>query len=88
MLVRIPQLLKAEQVTALRSRLDDAAAPWVDGRVTAGHMGSQAKHNRQIAEGSELARELGDMVLAALERNPHFISAALPARVYPPMFNR
>ena len=32
--------------------------------------------------------ELGDLVLAALERHPMFISAALPARVYPPMFNR
>ena len=28
------------------------------------------------------------MVLAALERNPLFISGALPKQVYPPMFNR
>ncbi|HVT34318.1 MAG TPA: Fe2+-dependent dioxygenase [Nevskiaceae bacterium] len=88
MLVRIPQVLKSEQVAALRAKLDDASAPWVDGRVTAGHMGSKVKHNSQIAEGSVLARELGEIVLGALERNAQFISAALPARVYPPMFNR
>ncbi|HEU0197508.1 MAG TPA: Fe2+-dependent dioxygenase, partial [Nevskiaceae bacterium] len=63
-------------------------APWVDGRATAGHQGAPVKHNRQIAEDSPLARELGDIVLAALERNPLFISAALPNHVYPPLFNR
>jgi PKHD-type hydroxylase len=35
-----------------------------------------------------MAREMGNFVLAQLERNPHFISAVLPNRVYPPMFNR
>jgi PKHD-type hydroxylase len=60
----------------------------VDGRVTAGYQGAQVKHNRQLAENSPTARELGDLVLAALERHPLFISATLPARVYPPMFNR
>jgi PKHD-type hydroxylase len=56
--------------------------------VTAGHQGIQVKHNQQLAEGSPLAFELGDIVLAALERHPLFISAALPHRIYPPMFNR
>ena len=63
-------------------------AAWVDGRATAGHQGAQVKRNRQIEERSPVARALGDMILAALERNPLFISAALPHRVYPPMFNR
>ncbi len=60
----------------------------MDGRATAGHQGTQVKSNLQLAENSAAARELGDLVLAALERNPLFISAALPSRVYPPMFNR
>ena len=63
-------------------------ATWVDGRVTAGHQSAQAKHNLQIAEGTPEAREMGDMIVAALERNPLFISAALPLRVFPPLFNR
>lgn len=88
MLIRIPNVLSAEQLRLARERLDAAGEAWVDGRVTAGHQGARVKHNLQIAEHSPLARELGDMVLGALERNPLFISAVLPARVYPPMFNR
>ena len=86
MIVQIPDVLGAEQVRGMRERL--LAADWVDGLVTAGHQGAQVKRNRQLAEGSPLARELGDIVLAALERHPLFISAVLPARVYPPLFNR
>jgi len=88
MLVQIPQLLSGEQVRAMRAALDAADAPWVDGRVTAGHQGARVKQNQQIDETSALARTLGDVVLAALERHPLFISAVLPQRVYPPLFNR
>jgi PKHD-type hydroxylase len=88
MLARFPQLLNATQVADLRRALDAADAPWVDGRVTAGHQGAPVKKNSQIDEASPLARELGHTVLAELERNPLFISAVLPHRVYPPMFNR
>ena len=87
MLVQIPQVLTQQQVRHVREKLAMADA-WVDGRATAGHQGAQVKRNQQIAEGSALAAELGDVILAALERNPLFISAALPQRVYPPMFNR
>jgi len=88
MLVHIPNLLTADQLAHFRQQLDANNAPWIDGRVTAGHQGVQVKQNRQIAEGSPLAIELGHIVLAALERHPLFISAALPNRIYPPMFNR
>lgn len=86
MIVQIPGLLSREQVQHARQRL--LAADWVSGLATAGHQGARVKNNRQIAEGSPLAQELGDMVLIALEKHPLFISAALPARVFPPMFNR
>jgi PKHD-type hydroxylase len=88
MLVPIRGVLDPGQLSLFRQRLDAADAPWVDGRATAGHQGAQVKRNLQIAEGSPLAIELGDIVLAALERHPLFISSALPNRVYPPMFNR
>jgi PKHD-type hydroxylase len=42
----------------------------------------------QLPESSPVARELGGMILSALEHNALFISAALPARVFPPLFNR
>ncbi len=88
MLIRIPALLSAEQAAKIAAQLQSAGDAWVDGRVTAGFQGEPLKRNRQIDERSTLARELGDVVLAALERHPRFISAALPKRVYPPMFNR
>jgi PKHD-type hydroxylase len=86
MLLPIPDVLKADQV--LRARQLLAEADWVDGRVTAGHQSARTKDNMQLPEGSPAARELGAMVLAALEQNALFISAALPARVFPPLFNR
>jgi len=88
MLVQVPKLLDSAQLQRLRQALAGAGDAWVDGRATAGHQGAHVKRNRQIAEDSPLARELGGIILAALEKNPLFISAALPNRVYPPMFNR
>ena len=66
----------------------DGAREWVDGRGTAGHQSAQVKRNLQLAENSPEARELGDMVLAALKRHPLFMSAVLPKTVFPPLFNR
>jgi PKHD-type hydroxylase len=86
MLLHVPNVLTAEQVAQARHLLD--RAPWVDGRVTAGPQSSRAKQNLQIPEDSPGARELGDIILSALQRNPLFMSAALPLKVYPPMFNR
>jgi PKHD-type hydroxylase len=85
---RIPKLLSQDQLAEMRRALDDEKAPWVDGRVTAGHQGAPVKKNQQIDTASATARELGRLVVAELERNALFISAVLPYRVYPPMFNR
>ncbi|MCW8087995.1 Fe2+-dependent dioxygenase [Sabulicella glaciei] len=86
MLLQIPELLSPEQVAQARSVMD--RANWVDGRATAGHQSAQVKNNEQLPESSAEARALGDMILQALERSPLFISAVLPARVFPPLFNR
>jgi PKHD-type hydroxylase len=87
MILSIPNVLSPEAVAAVRARLD-ASDAWVDGRATAGYQGAPVKDNQQIAEGSPIARELGDVIVGALETNPLFISAVLPNRVYPPLFNR
>jgi len=86
MLLHIPDVLDASELAHARQLLD--SADWVDGRVTAGHQSTLAKDNMQLAEGSPAARELGEFVLQALARNALFISAALPLRVFPPLFNR
>jgi PKHD-type hydroxylase len=86
MVLTIPDVLDAAQVTRARVALD--RAEWVDGRVTAGHQSAQAKDNMQVKEGHPAAVELGDMILASLGKNPLFLSAALPLKVFPPLFNR
>jgi PKHD-type hydroxylase len=63
-------------------------AEWVDGRATAGHQSARAKDNLQLPEDHPAARQIGDMILNALGQNALFISSALPARVFPPLFNR
>jgi len=88
MLIRIPQAVSGAQLVELRTGLAAAGNDWVDGRTTAGTQGILVKNNRQIDERSATALALGDLVLSACERHPLFISAALPNRVYPPMFNR
>ncbi|GMU70570.1 MAG: Fe2+-dependent dioxygenase [Burkholderiales bacterium] len=86
MLLRIPGVLRADEVARIRERID--AAAWVDGNVTAGHQSARAKANLQLPEESAVARECGETILAALGRHPLFFSAALPRQVYPPLFNR
>lgn len=86
MLVRIPKLLTEQELAGVREYL--FAAQWGDGRVTAGHQSAKVKDNLQLAEDSAEARELGAIVMRALERNPIFMSAALPRHVFPPLFNR
>lgn len=86
MLIVIEDLLSKEQVAHCRRLLD--AAPWVDGKVTAGKQSGAAKNNQQIPEGTVEAQELGDIILEELAQNPQFISAALPQRIFPPLFNK
>ena len=68
--------------------LDSTEAPWIDGRATAGFQGARVKDNQQLDEASAMAGELGELIVGQLERNALFVSAVLPNRVYPPVFNR
>lgn len=86
MLIELPQVLTAAQWRTVRGALD--AADWVDGRVTAGPQSAQVKFNEQLSEDHPVARELGRVIVEALQRHPLFMSAALPLRVFPPLFNR
>ena len=86
MMLHIPEVLTPQQVAEIRSRLDKT--DWVDGRETVGAQGAQVKRNRQLPELSPIGRELGEIILKALTKNLQFISAALPYRFVPPLFNR
>ncbi len=86
MLVQIANVLTAGEVTTLRARIDGAR--WVETPTAPGRAPSQAKGHEQIPEDAQAAREGGETILQSLARSPLFVSAALPARVYPPVFTR
>lgn len=86
MIVAIPDVLDAAQVAEARTTLQ--AADWEDGRSTAGHLAAAAKDNQQLSPDHPAARAIGERILASLGRHPLFLSAALPLRILPPMFNR
>ena len=86
MMLHVPEVLTREQVAEMRAALE--ATGWVDGRETVGPQGAQVKRNRQLPETSPLGRQLGEIILQALAKNPLFFSAALPLRTVPPLFNR
>lgn len=86
MLLHVPAILDAAQLVRFRQALD--AAEWTDGKATVGPQGAQVKRNLQLPDASPLRQELGEIVLAALARNPLYHSATLPLRTLPPRFNR
>lgn len=86
MILCIPRVLDQAMVAQCRQALEQTT--WVDGTVTAGEQSAKAKANLQVPEDAPEARALQDLILGQLARNPDFVSAALPARVFPPLFNR
>lgn len=85
MLIHIPDILSKHQVAEFRAQLEESA--WVDGKATVGVQGAQVKKNRQLPVDGPVARALGEIILKALYANPVFMSAALPLRIVPPLFN-
>jgi PKHD-type hydroxylase len=85
LLLKIQKVLSFEQVQQAKKVLLEAQ--WTDGNVTAGYQSAKAKNNLQLPEGSAEANDLGDMILAALGQNNQFMSAALPLKIFPPLFN-
>lgn len=86
MLLHIPEVVSPEDAARWLDALRNT--PWVDGRVTAGYQSALAKNNLQLPEDHPLARELGDRIVTLLEKNALFMGAALPSRLFPPLFNR
>jgi PKHD-type hydroxylase len=86
MLLPIPEVLTPAELARCRALLEEA--DWIDGRVTAGFQSGRVKDNMQLPEGHRAAQQVGETIVAALEKNPLFMAAALPLRVFPPLFNR
>lgn len=85
MMIAIPGVLQGRSLDHVREIV--RGADWIDGNATSGHQSALAKRNRQLPEESEAAREAGGIVLDALGAVPLFIAAALPLKVFPPLFN-
>ena len=85
MLLPIANLFSPEEARALRAEL--VAADWADGRITAGHQSARVKRNQQLPQDGELSQRLAARVLEKLASHPLFIAAALPHKVFPPLFN-
>ncbi|MEO7336249.1 MAG: Fe2+-dependent dioxygenase [Caldimonas sp.] len=86
MLLHVRNVLTPDELAGMRATLDVAA--WGDGRATAGVQSAQAKNNQQLPQDGAASRALQQTVMAALNRHALFFSAALPRRVFPPLFNR
>ncbi|AOY93982.1 Fe2+-dependent dioxygenase [Cupriavidus sp. USMAA2-4] len=86
MMLQIPEVLSPQQVAQCRAIIE--AAPWQDGNATSGFQSALAKRNLQLPEGSPAARQAGALIEEALSANALFFSAALPLKVFPPLFNR
>jgi PKHD-type hydroxylase len=86
MLICIPDVLSKQDVADFRRIMD--AETWEDGRSTAGAQSAEVKQNEQLPPDSAVARKLGDRIISALTGNLLFISAAVPLRIFPPLFNR
>ena len=86
MLIAIPGVLDTEVVARVRAIVD--AGDWIDGNATSGPQAALAKRNEQLPEDGAAAIEAGRIVLDALGRSPLFVAAALPLKVFPPLFNR
>lgn len=86
MMLRFADVLSADQLRQCRQLLD--AAPWSDGRLTAGPMAMKEKHNQQLALGEPAAQQVGTFILELLGKHMQFMAATLPLKVLPPAFNR
>jgi PKHD-type hydroxylase len=86
MLIAVPEVLSSDQLAEVRRLVE--AGDWRDGKATAGQQSELAKRNLQLASSCPNAAAAGEIILRALSANGLFISAALPDRVFPPLFNR
>lgn len=85
MILHIPNLLSLDELNHCRQTLNQAE--WVDGKMTTGHQSAYLKNNLQLAQDSQDALQLGQIIQQAANSNPLFFSASLPKTFLPPLFN-
>jgi len=86
MLIHVRNVLSPDALARCREIL--AAAPWADGRITAGSQSAQVKNNEQLPDNAPASVAARAVVMQSLDSNALFFAAALPRRIFPPLFNR
>lgn len=86
MLLHIPGVVDANQLGIIRSALKQAS--FVDGKLTAGQVAKDVKHNQELEQSSDIAQQLAQVMVGNLYANTAFKDAALPHRIAQPIFAR
>ena len=87
MILVLKNLLNPAELAGLQAALGPEA-PWIEGATSAGGQASTQKHNQQLAQDSETAKALQARIVQAALADPLFFSAALPRKLFNPLFNR
>ncbi|WP_078083756.1 Fe2+-dependent dioxygenase [Microbulbifer mangrovi] len=85
-MVVIENLLAPQEVARFREVL--MSLPWADGKGTAMGMAADVKNNHQADPANPGVQQLANQLLARMGETPRLVSAALPHRIFPPVFNR
>ncbi|TYL47772.1 Fe2+-dependent dioxygenase [Marinomonas sp. IMCC 4694] len=86
MLITLRNVLSGHEIKQYRQYF--ANLNWLDGAQSAGQQALSVKQNEQLDPKDKITQQLGDHILQALANSPQFVSAALPLKIFPPMFNR
>ncbi len=83
MMLRVPDVLTPALISRVRSLIE--SGDWSQDR---GQQPGLEKGNWQLAEDSKQARAARTIVMEAIGQSALFFTAALPKKIFPPLFNR
>ena len=86
MLLIVQGVLKPDELALARSWL--AAAPFVDGKLSAGVSARRVKANEERDRGAAGVERLDQLVMGALTRHPMYRNGALPVHAASPLYAR
>jgi PKHD-type hydroxylase len=86
MLLRVPGVLKADELALVRALL--AGAQFVDGRLSAGTAARRVKNNQELEAGAPDLERLNRVVMGSLVRHPAYRAGALPLHAASPLYAR
>jgi PKHD-type hydroxylase len=86
MLITLTNVLTPQEIEHINQTI--SGVQFQDGQLTTGFSARGVKRNLQLPPDSPQAKELGQVVVKALQRQPLFMAAAIPARIHPPLFAR